>query len=453
MPSACPIASLLTPFGLARSDTIRLGRAPDQTDCHSDLMTNAVLERPADGGHTPIATRQGALIVLALATGTFGLGTGEFAIMGLLPDVAKGFDVSLPQAGHLISAYALGVVIGAPLIALLAAKLSRRRLLLLLMLGFATSNVASAVAPGVISLLAFRFLSGLPHGAYFGVAALVAASVASPGRRTQTVGRVMLGLTIATLLGTPVAAFLGQHFGWRSLFVLVGAVGALAVLLLWLTLPHDTVEDGASAARELSSFRRPQVWLTLAFVAVGFGGMFAVFSYIAATATRVAGMPESAIPLILGLFGGGMVAGNIVGSWLADRSLLGTLGGIAGFNVIVLVLFALTAEDPVMLCLGVVLIGFGVALAPAVQTRLMDVAGEAQVLAAASMHSAFNIANAIGAWLGGLVISAGYGYVATGWVGAVLGLVGVVIFACSYGLELRTRPDRGRPAGRVPARP
>ena len=406
-------------------------------------MTDLALKAESVDLPSPAITpRQAALIILALAAGSFGLGTGEFTIMGLLPDIARDLLIAVPTAGHLISAYALGVVVGAPAIALVAAKLSRRTLLLVLMLGFGIANLASAVAPTLSTLALARFLSGLPHGAYFGVAALVAASVARPGRRAQAVGRVMLGLTTATLLGTPLVAWLGQHFGWRSLFVLVGMLGLVTVTLLWLTLPRDEVHHEASAARELGALMRPQVWLTFAFASVGFGGMFAVFSYIASTATLVAGLPSTFMPVILALFGAGMVVGNLLGAWLADRALMRTLGGMMVFNVAVLIVFALTASMPVMLCTCVFLIGFGVALAPAVQTRLMDVAGDAQTLAAASMHSAFNIANAAGAWLGGLAIAAGYGYASTGWVGAALGVAGLGIFAFSWWLE-RQHPTRG----------
>lgn len=396
-------------------------------------MTEACLEE--DQPQAAVASV--GLLTLALAVGSFGIGTGEFAIMGLLPDIATGLGVSVPAAGHLISAYALGVVIGAPAIALVAARLSRRTLLLALMVGFAAANLASAVAPGIGSLAAARFLSGLPHGAYFGVAALVAASVAPPGGRARAIGRVMLGLTVATLVGTPVVAWLGQHFGWRSLFVLVGAIGLVTVALLWTTLPQDRPEPGAGAFRELGALRRPQVLLTLAFASVGFGGMFAVFSYIAATATEVAGLPERFIPAILAVFGAGMVAGNLIGARMADRALMPTIAGLTVFNILVLATFALTAASPVMLCLAVLAIGFGVAMAPAVQTRLMDVAGDAQTLAATSMHAAFNIANAAGAWLGGLAIAAGYGYASTGWVGAGLGLLGLAVFAVSWSLDRR----------------
>ncbi len=396
-------------------------------------MNDTVLQ-DASSSHVdtvPLTRRAAALVILALAAGSFGIGTGEFAIMGLLPDIAVGLEVSVPTAGHLISAYALGVVIGAPAIALLAAKLSRRNLLLLLMLGFGLGNLLGTIAPSMLLLTLSRFMSGLPHGAYFGVAALVAASIADPSRRAQSIGRVMLGLTIATLIGTPITAWLGQQFGWRSLFLLVGSIGIVTVVLLWLTLPQDEVHPEASAWRELGALMKPQIWLTFAFASVGFGGMFAVFSYIASTATLVSGLPADFVPVILAIFGTGMIIGNILGAWFADRSLVCTIGGVLSFNIVVLVVFWLTAKYPVMLCICVLFIGFGVALAPAVQTRLMDVAGDAQTLAAASMHSAFNIANAVGAWLGGLAITAGYGYASTGWVGAALGLAGLIVFGIS----------------------
>nr|WP_244639511.1 MFS transporter [Aureimonas endophytica] len=395
----------------------------------------------------PVSRRTALVVTLALAVGSFGVGTGEFAIMGLLPDAARELNVSTPEAGHLISAYAFGVVVGAPAIAILAAKLSRRALLLLLMLAFVAANLASAVVPGYLPLVITRFVSGFPHGAYFGVAALVAASMAPPRKRAQAIGRVMLGLTTATLVGTPLAAALGQFFGWRAMFVFVGAVGAAALVLLWATLPRDRVAEGASALRELGAFMRRQVWLTLGIVAVGFGGMFSVFSYIASTATLVAGLSEDFIPIILALFGIGTIAGNIIGAWLADRSLMGTLAGMMIFNVCVLVLFSLTAQSAPLLELCVFLIGFGIAVGPAVQSRLMDVAGDAQTLAAASMHSAFNVANALGAWLGGLSIAAGYGYASTGWVGVTLGLAGLGIFAVSWLDEQASRREAAAAAG------
>ncbi|TBY14167.1 MFS transporter [Rhizobium laguerreae] len=380
-----------------------------------------------------------ALVQLALACGGFGIGTGEFAIMGLLPNVAETFSVTTPQAGYVISAYALGVVVGAPVIAVLAAKMARRTLLLTLMLIFAAGNISSAMAPTFETFTLLRFVSGLPHGAYFGVAALVAASMVPVHRRARAVGRVMLGLTVATLLGTPLTTFFGQSLDWQVAFFSVGVLGLLTVALIWLYVPKDRVSAEAGFLRELGAFRRPQVWLTLGIAAVGYGGMFAMFSYIASTTTEVAMLPEAAVPIMLVLFGVGMNAGNFIGSWLADKSLLGTIGGSLVYNIVVLTTFSLTAANPYLLGLSVFLVGCGFAAGPALQTRLMDVAADAQTLAAASNHSAFNIANAIGAWLGGLVIAGGYGFAATGYVGAALSFLGLFVFAASLRLERRDR--------------
>jgi DHA1 family inner membrane transport protein len=380
-----------------------------------------------------------ALVTLALAVGSFGIGTGEFVIMGLLPDVAKTFGVSTPEAGHVISAYALGVVVGAPVIAVLAAKMARRTLLLLMMTIFTLGNVCSAMAPTFESFTLLRFITGLPHGAFFGVAALVAASMVPINRRVRAVGQVMLGLTIATLVGTPIATLLGQLLNWRAAFMMVGAVGALTVVLIAMFLPKDKVSEGAGVMRELGALRRVQVWLTLAIAAIGFGGMFSIFTYIASTTTDVAGMSTTMIPIVLVLFGIGMNVGNVVGSRLADISLTGTIGGMLAFNVVIMTIFSLTAANPVMLCICVFLIGCGFAACPAVQTRLMDVAADAQTLAAASNHSAFNVANALGAWLGGLAITWGYTAASTGYVGAVLSAGGLVVFGISMALERRSR--------------
>ncbi|WFS03006.1 MFS transporter [Rhizobium tumorigenes] len=376
-----------------------------------------------------------ALVMLALAMGGFGIGTGEFVIMGLLPNVADTFHVTTPEAGYVISAYALGVVIGAPVIAVLSAKLARRTLLLLLMTVFAAGNIMSAFAPTFASFTLLRFLTGLPHGAYFGVAALVAASMVPIHRRARAVGRVMLGLTIATLIGTPIATFLGQLLDWRAAFMMVGGLGALTVLLIALFLPKDKVAEGASVLRELGALVRVQVWLTLAIAAVGFGGMFSIFTYIASTTTDVAHLSVGMIPVVLALFGIGMNVGNVVGSRLADISLKGTIGGMLAFNVVIMTLFSMTAADPVMLCVCTFLIGCGFAACPAVQTRLMDVAADAQTLAAASNHSAFNVANALGAWLGGIAIACGYTAAATGYVGAILSVGGLAVFGISVALE------------------
>ncbi len=376
--------------------------------------------------------------VIALGVGGFAIGTGEFVIMGLLPEVALDIGVSIPQAGHVISAYALGVVIGAPVLAVLAAGWRRRLLLISLMVIFALGNFATAAAPGYLSLILLRFMTGLPHGTYFGVAALVAASLAPPGKRARAVGLVMLGLTGATLLGVPIAAWLGQMFGWRAAFVFVGIVAMIAVVLLRRDVPDLAPASGASPMRELDAFKRKQVWLTLGIAAIGFGGMFSVFSYIKPTLLEVTGLPLSGVPLVLALFGLGMVLGNLVGARLADKALMPTIGGMLVYAAVVLTLFTFAAHNIVTAGITVFLIGTTVAIGPALQIRLMDVAGDAQTLAAALNHSAFNMANALGAWLGGVAITAGLGWTSTGWVGALLALAGLAIFALSLSSARRS---------------
>lgn len=376
--------------------------------------------------------------VLALGVGGFSIGTGEFVIMGLLPEVARDMAVTIPQAGHVISAYALGVVIGAPALAVLAAGWGRRALLVALMAAYALANLGSALAPGYLSLNVLRFLSGLPHGTYFGVAALVAASLAPPGRRARAVGLVMLGLTGATLAGVPIASWLGQHLGWRAAFVFVAAIAVLAVAMLRFSVPFVPVVPGAGPLRELQALRNKHVWLTLGIAGIGFGGMFAVFSYIKPILIEVAGLPLERVPLVLALFGAGMVGGNVLGARLADGHLMRTIGALLAWSVVVLGGFVFAAHHVATAAVATFLVGTIVAIGPALQVRLMDVAGEAQVLAAALNHSAFNMANALGAWLGGLAITAGLGWTSTGWVGVLLALAGLGVFALAVRAE-RTR--------------
>jgi len=377
--------------------------------------------------------------VVAMGVGGFAIGTGEFVIMGLLPEVAQGLGISIPQAGHVISAYALGVVVGAPLLAVLAAGWPRRRLLVALMAVFALGNFASAAAPGYVSLNLLRFVAGLPHGTYFGVAALVAASLVQPWQRAQAVGWVMLGLTSATLVGVPVAAWLGQVLGWRAAFAFVGLIGVLAAFMVHRQVPPQPVDQRASPLRELGALRRKQVWLTLGIGAIGFGGLFAVFSYVKPALTEVAGLAPAGVPLVLALFGVGMILGNLVGSRLADKALIPTIGGLLAWAFLVLGAFPFTAQHVWAASLNVLLVGTIVAMGPALQIRLMDVAGDAQMLAAALNHSAFNLANALGAWLGGLAIAAGLGYPSTGWVGALLAVAGMGVFGWSLASDRAAR--------------
>ncbi|MBN9687561.1 MULTISPECIES: MFS transporter [unclassified Corallococcus] len=368
--------------------------------------------------------------LLALSLGGFGIGTTEFATMGILPQIASGLGTTIPRSGHVIAAYALGVVVGAPLVAIVTARMSRRALLLLLMVAFTLGNTASALAPTLDTLVVARFMAGLPHGAYFGVASVVGAELLGAGRKGRAVALIMAGLTVANIVGVPVATFLGQQLGWRSTFLLVGAIGLVTLAALWLWVPHVASLGGSSIRQELSALKQPQVWWTSLVGAVGFGGLFAVYSYIAPTLTLVSGLPESGLPWVLALFGVGMTVGAFLGGRLTDHSV--SLAMWVGFaaTTVVMGLFALTAQSPWAAVPLVFLIGIAAQfLAPAVQVRLMEASPGAPSLAASMSHSALNIANAAGAWLGGLVIAAGYGYLAPAWAAVALTLVGAALFA------------------------
>ncbi|WP_188064009.1 MFS transporter [Sphingobium sp. KCTC 72723] len=378
-----------------------------------------------------------ALVLLALSVGAFAIGTTEFAAMSLLPFFARDLGVDTPTASHAISAYALGVVAGAPVIAAFGARLPRRTLLIGLMAMFAIGNILSAFSPSYGWMLLFRFLSGLPHGAYFGVAALVAASLVPIEKRTQAIARVMSGLTIATVIGVPVANWMGQTLGWRSGFFVVAALAIATVTLVALYAPRDAGDPHASPMRELTALGKPQVWLTLLTGAIGFGGLFAVYTFVASTMIEVTHVSESWVPLILAIFGVGMTLGNLAAAWAADRALNRTVIGVLLWSAAALALFPLMAGNIWTLGLNIFLVGIGGGLGTPLQARLMDVAGEAQTLAAALHHSAFNVANAIGPWLGGLAIAAGYGLTSTGWIGAALALGGLAIFLCSIALDRR----------------
>ncbi|WP_242122966.1 MFS transporter [Sphingobium sp. Sx8-8] len=369
-----------------------------------------------------------ALVILALAMGAFAIGTTEFAAMSLLPFFASDLRISEPMAGHAISAYALGVVVGAPVIAVLGARLPRRTLLIGLMALFALGNGLSALSPDYATLLLFRFLSGLPHGAYFGVAALVAASLVPSDRRALAVARVMTGLTVATVIGVPVANWTGQALGWRWGFGIVALLAVITMTLVALHAPRDAGDPQASPMRELGAFREPQVLLTLLTGAIGFGGLFAVYTYVASTMLTVTHVSERLVPVVLAIFGAGLTIGNLVAAWAADRAQSRTAILVLLWSAGSLALFPLMAGNIWSLSLVIFLIGCGGGLGSVLQTRLMDVAGDAQTLAAAAHHAAFNLANALGPWLGGMAIAAGYGLTSTGWIGAGLALGGLAIF-------------------------
>ncbi|WDY60441.1 MFS transporter [Pseudomonas sp. PSKL.D1] len=364
----------------------------------------------------------------AMALGSFAIGTGEFAIMGLMPDVASNLQLSEPQVGHAISAYALGVVVGAPALAILGAKLLRKHMLLLLMALYAIGNLATAFAPSFAGLVAFRFISGLPHGAYFGIAAVVASSMVASDQRAGAVARVMMGLTLAMLLGNPLATFLGQYFGWRSAFVLVGFIALCTIALVWRFVPQPKDEPRSDPRKELQAFTLPQVWMALGIAAIGFAGMFCVFSYLAPTMLEVTQVSPQWIPLGLAAFGAGGIIGNLAGGKLFDRLQFRAVGIVLVWSAAVLLFFTFAAHSLWTVLLGIGLVGTMIALAAPLQIRLMDIAHEAPSLAAASNHAAFNLANALGPWLGGIAISAGLGWTSTGYIGAATAMVGLGIY-------------------------
>lgn len=401
--------------------------SPSATDTTSDGI---------DPGDIHVPHGVGAAITV-LGLGGLFIGTGEFASMSLLPGLAESTDVSIPVAGGYITAYALGVVIGAPLIAILAARWPRKLLLIALLALFCTGYGASAVAWNHPALLVARFLAGLPHGAYYGVACLVAATMAPENRKAQAAGYVMAGLAAANVVGVPAATWIGQLFGWRGAFAVLAVGGLLAMLLFWISIPTIPRDESISPKSEMSGLKKPQLWLTLATASIGFGGMFSVYSYITPTLTEVTGFGAGHVPMVLALWGIGMIVGNLVGGWLADRALVPAIFYIMIWNVVFLSFFSVFAPSMMGTLAVLFLIGCGFALVPALQVRLMNVAGDAQTLAAALNHSAFNISNAVGATLGGLSIAGGYGWASTGWVGAALAVLGIIFFAISIRLEKR----------------
>jgi DHA1 family inner membrane transport protein len=387
------------------------------------------------------------LALLALAVGGFGIGATEFVAMGLLPQMSADLlpaltasdpDEAIARTGWVISAYAAGVVVGAPTIATFAARLPRRGLLIGLAIAFTLGTAASALAPTFETVLAARFLAALPHGAYFGIASLVAASLMGPGNRGRGVALVLSGLTIANVVGVPAITFVGQSAGWRVAYLVVAAVFAFSVLAIVLAVPAQPGDPHATIRRELVGFARLPVWVALATGAIGFGGLFAVYTYIAKITTEVTGLDAGAVPIALVVAGLGMTAGNLVGGRLADRGPLRAVFLTFAAFAVTLTFLALTASSPAGLFAGLFLVvAAGGALGPAIQTRLMDVAGDSQTLAAAANHSGLNIGNSLGAALGGLVIAGGLGYVAPIWVGVLLVVPGVLLALAGRALDRR----------------
>ena len=388
----------------------------------------------------PAATRTPhlTLALVALATGGFAIGTTEFVTMGLLPDIAAGIHQSIPTTGHIISAYALGVVVGAPVIVSLAARLPKRALAIGLVLALGIGNAVTATATGYWPVMAARFVAGLPHGAYFGVASLIAASLVPAQQRGRAVSSVMLGLSVATVAGVPASTWLGQHLGWRSAYWAVLGVTVLAALLILAFVPSSPGNRSASVRGELSALSEPQVLFAAAAGMVGFGGVFAMYSYIAPIVTDVTGLSRAAIPGFLLAFGVGSVIGTWVAGRLADWDVNRSVVAAFVVSVAVLVAFFLLSPYAVPTVLLVFAVGvMGSVLAINLQLRLMHAAGDAQMLGAALNHSALNTANGLGAWLGSIVIAGGLGYRAPTLLGAGLAVLGLAVFVVGRSVERR----------------
>ncbi|WP_406321203.1 MFS transporter [Streptomyces sp. NBC_01637] len=384
------------------------------------------------------------LALLALAISAFGIGTTEFVMMGLLPNVADDLGTSVPTAGYLVSAYALGVVLGAPLLTAVGSRVPRKRMLLLLMALFTLGNLASALAPGFGWLVAGRFLAGLPHGAFFGVGAVVAARLVGEGRQARGVATMFLGLTVANIVGVPAATLLGQHLGWRATFLVVGVIGLGSMAALARLVPHMPVDAQQGLGRELRALGNRQVLLGLLTAVLGFAGVFAVYSYLSAMTTEAMGFGESSVTLVLALFGIGMTLGALAAGPLTDRALRPTLYSSLTALAVVLVVFPFAVQVKWAALVMVVLLGgVGFMTTTPLQMLVMKKAKDAPTLASASNHSAFNLANAGGAWLGGAAIAAGWGWTSPALVGAVLTVAGLAV-AVTAGVLDRGGPGESR---------
>ncbi|WP_435209790.1 MFS transporter [Streptomyces sp. bgisy034] len=397
------------------------------------------------------------LALLALAVGAFGIGTTEFVMMGLLPEVADDLDISIPTAGHLVSAYALGVVIGAPLLAAVTARMPRRTVLIGLMALFVAGNALSAFAPDYDWLVAARFLSGLPHGAFFGVGAVVATSMVAPERKARSVSLMFLGLTVANIAGVPAGTLMGQHLGWRATFLGVSAIGLAAMASLALLIPRaqQSAAPPAGLRGELAALRSVPVWLALGTTVAGFGALFAAYSYVTPMLTDAAGYADSSVTLLLALFGVGATAGNLLGGRLADHAMRGTLfAGLISLAA-VLALFPLLMSTAWTAALAVALLGMAAFVTGSpLNLMVMEKAASAPSLASSANQAAFNLANAGGAWIGGLALAAGFGVTSPALAGALLAVLGLGVAGAAYAVDRRRGVESsGRErvvAGRVP---
>jgi len=367
--------------------------------------------------------------VLTLTLGGFGIGMTEFVIMGILPDIAKSLQITIPEAGHLVSAYALGVVVGAPLLIGFTGSKPPKTILLLLMCLFTVFNTISAFAPNYHMLLLSRFFSGMPHGAFFGVGAVVAGRLADSGKEARSVSLMFAGLTIANLIGVPLGTFIGHHISWRITFMIVGAIGLLTTTSIKIWMPSLSVTNTKGLMNELKFFTRLDAWLIVLVIAVGTGGFFCWYSYIAPLLTEVAGFNEDSIMYILVLAGLGMVVGNFIGGRLADRfSPLYTSAALLLAMALSLTLLYFVSQNQILTLISTFITGaIAFAMLSPLQMLMINTAKGAEMLAASVSQASFNIGNALGAYLGGLPIAAGLGYNSPEWVGASLAIGGVLV--------------------------
>lgn len=389
--------------------------------------------------------------LIALALGGFGIGLTEFVIMGLLPEVAADFQVSEAVAGWLISGYALAVVVGALLLTAAVTRFERKPVLAVLMVLFIAGNLVSAIAPDYLLMMIGRIIAALAHGAFFGIGAVVAASLVAPTKKAAAIAIMFTGLTAANVLGVPFGTMLGQAAGWRSTFWAITAIGVLALVGILALVPKTGSGEAAGSASgglrgELRAFRSGQVWLSILVTILGYGGMFGAFTYIAFTLREVTGFSAATVPWLLILFGVGLFIGNTVGGKAADRNVDRTLLVALSALVVVLVVFALTAGNQPMTIASMVLLGgFGFATVPGLQMRVMKYATTAPTLASGANIGAFNVGNALGAWMGGVTITAGLGYTSPIWAGAGITLLGLAVMV--FAAAAARRHDGGRDGG------
>ncbi len=384
--------------------------------------------------------------LIALALGGFGIGLTEFVITGLLPEVAADYGVTETTAGWLVTGYALAVIVGALGLTAATTRLPRKQVLVGLLVLFVVGNTLSAAAPTYGLMMVGRVVAALCHGAFFGIGSVVASGMVARERRTSAVALMFTGLTASNVLGVPFGTFLGQALGWRATFWAIAAIGVVALVGVLVLVPGVRQSEQPSLVRELGAFRSGQVWLSLGITVLGYGGMFGAFTYIAYTLTSVSGFAASTVPWLLVLFGIGLFVGNFVGGKAAARSIDGTLLVVLSSLTVVLALFAVVATSPVLTVVALVLMGaFGFATVPALQTRVMTHAEHAPTLASGANIAAFNLGNALGAWIGGLTIAAGLGYTSPIWAGAGITVASVVLTAVAATIGRRHRRDA--PAG------